>query len=270
MKEAKGIQRLVWAAVFCLSGVLTGTAQAKNNLTCTIVDQTGNPLVKQEVVLTSNAGGKEQKKKTNDQGLVEFKGLDDGSYHLRGEIPGYVMSQSAPIELSGNKTHSCTHTIASVEYANALFQEIQQLLTQKKFAEAEERASKAAAVLPNESGVHYLLAVARAYQGREAGAVESMKIAAQLEPEKYGSRVAAIHLAALDVLAKEAEAKKDYDGMVKKFEQMLTVADDKATVYFNWALAYARIPKYPEAMSYLDKAIALKPQDAEIQQMKIR
>ncbi|OFW27639.1 MAG: hypothetical protein A3J28_11585 [Acidobacteria bacterium RIFCSPLOWO2_12_FULL_60_22] len=269
--HTKQLQKLLgWAGLFCLAWAFAPTAAAKNTLNCTIVDENSKPLAKQEVMLVALADGKEFKRKTNDQGVAEFKGLEDGSYQVRGDIPGYVISKSPPIALSGNTTKPCTHTLMSATFANALFQEVQQLLNQRKFGEAQEKAKKAVELLPNEAGSHYLLAAAYAYQGKETEAVEGMKKAAELNPEKYSKAVSVVHVTALDVQAKAAEAKKDFNGMMKTYEQMLAVADDKGTVYFNMAVAFGRQNKYDEALKLIDKAIELKPQDLEIHEMKVR
>ena len=137
MKVANTNNRLALATAFCMAAIWAGTAQAKNTLNCTIVDHAGSPIPKQEVVLTSSGNGKEWKKKTNDKGLVEFKGLDDGSYVLRGEVAGYLFAKSAPIQLSGNTVAPCNHTLPGVDFYNALLQETLQAVKEKKFPVAE-------------------------------------------------------------------------------------------------------------------------------------
>ena len=184
--HTNGITKLLgWAGAVCLVATLASTAVAKNNLNCTIVDETGKPLAKQDVVLTPAGGGKELKRKTNDQGVAEFKGVDDGSYQIRGDIPGYVVTKSAPIPLSGNANQTCTYKVASVNYANGLLQEVLNLARQRKFAEAEERAKRAIEMMPEESGAHYVLAVNYASAGKETEAVAAIQKAAELNPDKY-------------------------------------------------------------------------------------
>jgi ATP-dependent exoDNAse (exonuclease V) beta subunit len=144
-------------------------AQAKNNLTCTIVDEAGKPMAKQEVSLVPAAGGKEVKevkRKTDDKGVAEFKGLDDGSYKVKGQIQGYVITNSPATELSGNASKTCTATFASENYAGTMLAEVLELAKQKKFAEAEAQGKKAVEMLPEQSGAHYVLSVAYAYQGK--------------------------------------------------------------------------------------------------------
>jgi len=261
-----------WAGAVCLIGSFGATVAAKNNLNCTIVDETGKPLAKQEFVLTAVNGGKETKRKTNDQGLAEFKGLDDGSYHVQpGEdIQGYVIHKSPPIQLSGNQTQTCTHKVLSVNYANGLLQEVLTLTQQKKLAEAEERGKRAIDLMPEESGAHYVLAVAYATGGKEADAVAAIQKAAELNSEKYGSMVQVVRLSSMSVQADQLMAKNDLDGALKKYQDMIAVAPNEPIAHYNMAIAYGRANKYDEAIKAIDKAMALKPGDVEMGQMKIR
>ncbi|MGH9785870.1 MAG: tetratricopeptide repeat protein [Terriglobia bacterium] len=261
-----------WAGAVCLIGSLGATAAAKNNLNCTFVDETGKPLAKQEFVLTAVNGGKETKRRANDQGLAEFKGLDDGSYHVRpgDDIQGYVIHKSPPIQLSGNQTQTCTHKLLSVNYANGLLQEVLTLTQQKKLAEAEERGKRAIDLMPEESGAHYVLAVAYATGGKEADAVTAIQKAAEIAPDKYGDKVQMVRLSAISAQADQLMAKNDLEGALKKYQDMLAVAPNEPVAHYNMAIAYGRASKFDEALKAIDKAIALKPGDLEMGQMKIR
>lgn len=261
-----------WAGAVGLVASFAATAAAKNNLNCTFVDETGKPLAKQEFVLTAVNGGKETKRRANDQGLAEFKGLDDGSYFVRPDegIQGYVIHKSANIQLSGNQTQTCTHKVLSVNYANGLLQQVLTLTQQKKLGEAEERGKVAVELMPEESGAHYVLAVAYATGGKEAEAVAAIQKAAELNKEKYGSIVQVVRLSALSAQADQLMAKNDLDGAIKKYNEMLAVAPNEPIAHYNMAIAYGRANKYDEALKAIDKAIALKPGDVEMGQMKIR
>jgi len=269
--NTNGIQKLLgWTGAICLLATVASTAVAKSNLNCSIVDETGKPLAKQDIVLLPVGGGKELKRKTNDQGVAEFKGVDDGSYQIRGDIPGYVTTKSAPIQLSGNANQTCTYKIASVNYANGLLQEVLNLTRQKKFSEAEERGKKAVEMMPEESGAHYVLAVNYASAGKETEAVAAIQKAVQLNPEKYKETVQVVRLTAIGAQADEALAKNNLDEAMKKYEAMLAIAPNESTVYYNMAVAYGKGNKFQEALKAIDKAIALKPDDIEVQQMKIK
>lgn len=259
-----------WAGAVCLIGSLATTAAAKNDLNCTVVDETGKPIAKQDMVLAAVQGGKEAKRKTNDRGQVEFKGLDDGAYQIRGDADGYVLSKSAPMNLSGNKVHPCNYKLISATYANTLLTEVLQLTQQKKLAEAEEKGKKVVGELPEESGSHYVLAVVYASGGKETEAVASIQKAAEINPEKYADMVTVVRLSAISAQADQLMAKNDLEGALKKYQDMLTVAPNEPIAHYNMAIAYGRANKFDEAIKAIDKAMALKPGDVEMGQMKIR
>ena len=261
---------LGWAGAICLFGSLASTAAAKNNLNCTIVDEAGKPIEKGEMVLTAVEGGKESRRKTNEKGQIEFKGLDDGAYQIRGNVDGYVSSQSPRMELSGNVTKPCNHTLISANHANAMLQEVLLLTQQKKLAEAEEKGKKVVEMLPEESGSHYVLAVAYATGGKETEALAAIKKAAELSPEKFQDRVQVVQMSAISVQADQLMAKNDYAGAIKKYEAMIAVNPTEPIAYYNMAVAYGRANKLNEAITAIDKAIALNPGDSEMTQMKTR
>jgi tetratricopeptide (TPR) repeat protein len=261
---------LGWTGAIVLFGSLATSATAKNNFNCMIVDEAGKPIEKGEMVLVAVAGGKENKRKTNDKGQVEFKGLDDGAYQIQGNIDGYIFSKSAPMEIAGNITKPCSYTLISATHANAILQEVLMLLQQKKVADAESKAMKAVELMPEESGAHYVLAVAHATGGKETEALTSIKRAAELSPEKFGDKVQIVHMSAISVQADQFMAKNDFDGAIRKYEEMIKVNPSEPIAYYNMAVAYGRANKLNEALTAIDKAIALKPGDAEIAQMKTR
>ena len=255
--------------------LLAGTAaaplaQAKNSLRCTVKDQAGNPLPKIEMVLTPIGNGKEKKEKTNDGGVVQFKGLDDGSYELRGNVDGYLFATSAPIELSGNAVKSCEHVLPSAEYFDGLLQAALESVRQRKFAVAEEKGKEALNLSPQEAAAHYVLAVAYATQGKESEAVSAAKKAAELNPEKFESLVTPVHIAAFDANASQAMTNKDFDGAIKKYEEMLEAFPGEASAYYGMALAYGHKENFEQALKAIDKAIEMKPDELEFKQMKIR
>jgi tetratricopeptide (TPR) repeat protein len=252
-----------------LFGSLASTAAARNNLHCTVVDETGKAIERGEMVLKSVANGRDVKKeRTNNDGEVRFRGLDDGAYQVRGDEDGYIFSHSAPIELSGDVTQQCNFTLVSTNYANQVLQEVLQLTQQKQLAEAEEKAMKAVEMMPEESGSHYVLAVAYATGGKEPEAVAEIQKAAELAPEKFEPMVKMVRLSAIGVQADQLAAKNDFDGAIQKYEEMIEIDPAEPITYYNMAVAYGKANMLNEALTAIDKAIALKPGDAGMQQTK--
>ena len=261
---------LGWAGAIVLFGSLATTAAAKNNFKCMVVDETGKPIEKGNMVLTAVNGGKENKRRTNNDGEVEFKGLDDGAYKIRGDMDDYIASNSTPMEIAGNITKPCSYTLISATHANAIMQEVLTLLQQKKAAEAETKGMQTVELMPEEAGAHYVLAVAYAAGGKEDGALTSIKKAAELSPERFGNKVQIVQTIAMGVQADQLTAKDDFDGAIKKYNEMIAINPSEPNTYYNMAVAYGRANKLNEALTAIDKAIALKPGDAGMAQMKTR
>ena len=261
---------LGWTGAVLLFGSLATNAAARNNFNCMIVDEAGKPIEKGEMVLVAVVGGKENKRRTNDKGQVEFKGLDDGAYKIRGDMDGYIASNSAPMEIAGNITKPCSYTLISATHANAIMQEVLTLLQQRKVAEAETKGMQTVELMPEEAGAHYVLAVAYAAGGKEDGALPSIKKAAELSPERFGDKVQIVQTIAMGVQADQLTAKNDFDGAIKKYEEMIAINPSEPNTYYNMAVAYGKANKLNEAITAIDKAIALKPGDAGIAEMKIR
>ncbi len=244
------------AAPFCLAWTIAPPVQAKTNLTCTVVDESGKPVAKQEITLTSSAG-KQQKKKTNDQGEVKFGGVDDGLYTIGGE--GAVAGK---VDVTGNADQPCKYVALSAAFANSKLQEVMQLVQNKKYAEAEAAAKKLVELMPGEGAAHYVLAVAYAYEGKEDAVTEAKK-AAELNPDKFKDKVGPIQMQILNQQAETAKQKGDFPAAIKRYEAILAVSPNDPTVYYNMAVTYAGAKDYVQALKNIDLVLAIKPDDQE-------
>ncbi|MBI2816974.1 MAG: tetratricopeptide repeat protein [Acidobacteria bacterium] len=259
---------LVIALMFCLAWAVSPRAQAKNTLICTMVDESDKPIAKQEFTLTSESG-KQHKKKTNEQGEAKFGGLDDGTYTLSSEIPGFVEGKSAPMEVSGNAEKPCKYTLVSAAYANGRLKEVMSLIQQKKFAEAEATSKKLVEMMPGEGAAYYVLAVTYAYEGKEE-AIPTIKKAVELAPDKFKDKELPIQMQALNQQAENAKQKKDFPAAIQKYETMLSISPNDPTVLFNMAVTYAAANELDKAITNIDKVLVIKPDDAEAKQLKAR
>lgn len=256
------IKFLMFVLPLYIAGAMTLPVQAKTNLVCTVVDENGSPVAKQEITLTS-AAGKKKESKTNDQGEVKFGTMDDGSYSIGRE--GAVVGR---VDVSGT-AQPCKYIAVSAQFANGKLQEVMQLIQGRKFPEAEVAAKKVVELMPSEGAAHYVLSVAYAYQGKEDADGE-VKKAADLSPDKFKDKVVPIEMQALNAQAEEARQKNDIPGAIKKYEAILQISPDNPTVYYNMAVTYGRASNFDLALKSIDKAIQLKPDDGESQQLKVR
>jgi tetratricopeptide (TPR) repeat protein len=248
-------------------------AHAANTLNCTLQNDAGAAAQETEVVLTLVSPGKDQgkewKKKTNDDGKVEFKGLPDGTYRLQGAVDGYLLTKGDGIELSGNTTKTCNPVFVSVEQLNKLLTEAMEAARTSKFDVAVERAQAAVTLAPGIPQTHNMLAVAYARKGMAAEATASINKAVALD-KTFENMVAPIQMEALGAQASDMLQKKDFDGAIKKYEEIAALMPNEPSVYYNMALAYGHKGDFDNAIKSIDKAIAMKPDDLEFKQRKVQ
>jgi len=250
--------------------VLAPAARADNALNCTVADEAGNPAQKIEVVLTLKSTGKQWKKKTNDKGTVEFKGLEDGSYRFQAAIEGFLLTKGDSIELSGNTTKTCQPTFVSVNRLNQLLTDANEASRTLNVDLAIEKGKSAVELAPSIPNTYIVLAIAYARKGMVEDAVASAKKAAELDSAQFGNMVIAVHMEALGTLASQALAKLDFDGAIKRYQEVIALAPNEPTVYYNMALAYGHKGDYDQAIKNIDKAIEVKPDDLEFKQRKLQ
>jgi len=249
-------------ALACMASSFTTLAQAKGTVTCTVLDDSGQPVAKKDIVLTSS-GGKQTKKKTNEQGEVKFTGVEDGAYSiaLDGAVPGRV-------EVSGADT-PCKYNALSAATANAKISGVMDLIKERKYPEAEAEAKKVVDLMPGEATAHYALAVAYAYTGNEQAGAEADK-AAELSPDRFKDKVNLIKMQAINVQAENDKKKGDFNSAIKRYQSLQGLAPNDPTVYYNMAVTYGAMKNYDEALKNLDKVIALKPDDQDAKALRAR
>ena len=254
-----------------LALAMVPVAQAKNTLRCTVVDEVGNPLEKQELRVTLTQTGKEWKRKTNKKGEVQFKGLNDGSYQIEGhELQGYFAKPSDPVELSGNVTHPCNITFVTLDYMNQLVQAGIQAVQEKKYDLAIEKGNEAISLSPDTAQGHYVVSLSYAFQGMRTEAEEKINMAAEIDPENFEKRVVQVQIIAIGTQANQDESNDDYEAAIGKYEEILQISPNDANAYYNIAVAYGHKEDYQQALEFIDKSIAASPADAEVRQMKTR
>lgn len=261
------VRFLAAAFLFSFGGTL---ALADNSLTCTLQQQDGIPAAKLEVVLTNGATSKQWKKKTNDKGVVEFKGLPDGTYRMDGILEGFLLTKATGIELSGNAAKTCSPVFVSINILNQLLTESNDAAKSGKPDIAIDKAKAAMDLAPSVPNTHIVLAIAYAKKGMVDEAVAAAKKAAEIDPAQFGKMEMAVHMEALGTQASEALGKQNFDAAIAKYKELMAVAPDEPTVYYNMALAYGHKGDYDNAIKTIDKAIELNPNDLEFKQRKLQ
>jgi tetratricopeptide (TPR) repeat protein len=255
------------AFVFC--GLLVSLARAENSLSCTVQQEGGPPVAKLDVTLTNKSSNKQWKKKTNDKGEVEFKGLPDGTYKLEGAMQGSLLTNADGIDVSGNAAKTCTPVFVSISKLNDLLNASMAAAKSGKSDDAIDKAKAAVAMAPSVPEAQNMLALAYATKGMVDEALASVKKAAELD-KKFEKNIAPIQMEALGAQASQLMAKQDFDGAIKKYMEVQKVNPSEPTVYYNIALAYGHKNDYDNAIKAIDKAIELDPNDMEFKQTKVK
>ncbi|OFV99460.1 MAG: hypothetical protein A3F68_09050 [Acidobacteria bacterium RIFCSPLOWO2_12_FULL_54_10] len=256
-------------AAIAIAAILAVPASAKSNLRCTLTDETGKPLEKAQAVLVSVENSKEKKEKTDEQGVVLFKGMDDGAYQVYAVVEGRIPSKSAHISLSGNAEQTCAHIVPTPAYAQSLLQDGMGMLQQNKFPETVEKGKRAVEVLPGIGDSYYILAAGYAGLGNADEALKSISMAAKLDAAKFEKLVPQVHIMALDRQAIQAADKGDLDTALKTYEAMLKINPNDAETFYSIAVAHARKENYSEALKNIDKAIMLNANDPKFLKSKL-
>ncbi|HKG45876.1 MAG TPA: carboxypeptidase regulatory-like domain-containing protein [Pyrinomonadaceae bacterium] len=88
------------AVFIILTAALAVAQQARGTLRGLITDELGAAIVGANVTLT-DATGVEKKTTTNDEGLYNFVGLAPGKYKLQAVAPGFALSESKEVDVTG-------------------------------------------------------------------------------------------------------------------------------------------------------------------------
>jgi tetratricopeptide (TPR) repeat protein len=245
-----------------LAAALTPALRADNSLQCTITSDDGQPAAKLEFILKNAELNKEWKKKSNDKGEVEFKGLKDGKYTLDGVMDNYLLTKAKNLEISGNKVNTCAPVFVSIGKLNTLLNAANSLMISGKNDEAIAKADELLAIAPSLPNPMVIKAVALANKGDMDNAMKNIEAAAALD-EAQKPKIELVHIQALGAQASQALQKRDFDTAIARYQEIAKMKPGEATTYYNLSLAYGHKGDLNTALVQVEKAIALKPDDAE-------
>lgn len=254
-------------SIAALAIVLTPALRADNTLQCTVTDDSGAPAAKVEFILRSAAQNKEWKKKANDKGQVEFKGLKDGSYDLEGGMENYLLTKGKGLALSGNTVKNCAPVFVSLGKLNTMLNAANTSMISGKNDEAIAKSDEILALAPDLPNPMVIKAVALANKGLMDDAVKNIEAAAALD-NQHQPKIVLVRMQALSAQASQSLSKKEFDAAIAKYQEIAKLRPEEATTYYNMSLAYGHKGDFNQALVSLDKAIALKPDDAEFMQRK--
>lgn len=289
----KTSHRFYWGVQLALFSLFVPAglfAQSTIDVTC--VDASGSAVRGAKVFLQNLQNPKTEDKKTNRQGSVTFKKLDDGVYRVWARADGMApalrdllwlrqsVNSQEQVQLTlepGNPEQGLYFEDQTVlNQANQLTQDAVDLFGQNDFEGAEAKLRDALKLYPSSPVAHQNLGLALLRQEKwEDGkselqaAADYMEIFGLLGDTRMAQArqqvLAAIQTIPLQRLAVEANAlmsDKKYDEALVKFQDMQKLAPDNPDVYYNMALAQAHANMIPGAKQSINKALQLRPTDS--------
>src|SRR5918995_6110234 len=86
--------------ILAISAALVAAQQTRGTLRGLITDELGAAIVGANVTLT-DASGVEKKTTTNGEGVYTLAGLAPGKYSLQAVAPGFALSETKEVEITG-------------------------------------------------------------------------------------------------------------------------------------------------------------------------
>ena len=166
-----------------------------------------------------------------------------------------------------------------------LYEQLAKAFDQRVWPEVRERAVRLLPLAPRHPGVYYMLGVANMESGQAAAAVEALRRATLLEPQRVGFIVQ--YAKALMAVRRNRDAKEaadramarsptdpatldmlgvifthvgDFASAVPAFRQATTLAPEVASFRYNWATSLIACGDHPAAETELEACIGLNPQ----------
>jgi tetratricopeptide (TPR) repeat protein len=283
--------RLIFAcltAVAILFPALPGFA-GDGILKVQCVDSSKNPIKGVKVEIYNRNTDKDKDEKTNDQGIAEFKKLDDGVYRIYGHKEGFVPALYEPMLLKGSE-ESVTLKFEAGADKKLYFEDpalessvgltMQRGLDaykQKNFEEAEKLFLQSLDMNPSAAEALYYLSVTYLQQKKFDETSETLKKAIDVanimknapspvpagQPNPYEGIVQNSQGLLKDLPALKGEdllKQKKYDEAVAEFREAVKGDPQNAAYHANLAIALTNAQRFDEALSALEKAEQLKPE----------
>lgn len=282
-------------SVFLCSGLLVQAGQ----LEVKCVDQSGSPI--SGVKVRSLALGKQKGKdeKSNKQGVAQFKKLDDGYYRVYAHQKGYAPAMTEFVEVKGDQQKSVTLTFEPGNQDEPLYFEdrdklaaAQQALQaggaalqNQQFSEAETQLKAAVEDNPAEPVAHSTLATVYLQEQKWDLAETELKEAAKLlqmyqvvmgdsnpaigqQLENVQTQLKFVPVRKLAYEIDVATKAKDFEKALGYLGELVKLRPDDARVYYTMSYMLAQTKQIDEAVEKIDKAIELKPDEQDFQNLK--
>ncbi len=275
--------------LFAQAGVLKVTCE----------DQSGAAISGVQVHTVALAKQKVEDEKANGQGVATFKDLPDGYYRVFAHEEGYAPTYVEFVELKGNEQKSVTLTFKPGEADQMLYFEddnklatAQQALQaggtalqNQQFDEAEAQLKTAIENNPAEPASYFSLGMLYVQQKKWDQAEPQLKKAEELfkiyqdvqgesnpvigqQLDKVQNELKFLPIRRLADQIDAASKAKDWDKALGYIDQLQKLQPNDPRIYYTKAYMLAQNRKIDEAITAIDKAIELKPDEQDFEDLK--
>ena len=237
---------------------------------CSFVSKSGKALANVEVRLS--VIDREQAddmpplyRKSDKEGVAAFPELLTGRYVLEGQLRNHV-----PIKqfVTAGEDRSVRRTLLRKNEFERIEQKALKDLDAAEFLDAVRGVETLLDYYPEDAFLHDTLARAYAGLDEEAKALEEARIAAELDPERYGGADLRVGRMILQNRGEQALQGFDLTAAADAFESLTEIAPDAAVAYEGLALTYGHLGRVEQALEAIDKAIELDPENPQLTEIK--
>ena len=245
-------------------------ALAAEPFLCTFVSKDGKPLGDVEVRL--RVADREQAsdmpplyRKSDKQGVAAFPELLPGRYVVDAQLRNH-----APIKqfVTAGQDFSVRRTLLRKNEFQRIEQKALKDLDAAEFLDAVRGVEALLDHYPEDAFLHDTLARAYAGLDEEAKALEEARIAAALDPERFGGADLRVRRMVLQNRGEQALQAFDLAAARDAFESLTEVAPDDPVAYEGLALTYGHLGRIDQALRAIESAIELDSENPQLHEIK--
>ena len=285
---------LTWALVTFPAAA----ANAKLFVNCTT--ESGEPVANIQVFAQELKAQKVVAQKSNKKGVAEFKKLPEGIFRVVARGEGYepILVEFFTLKGGEEKTLDLKFKVgdstkqfyfedpAAHAKVDELFKEAVSLLEKNEFESAAEKLQQALTINPTSPGARQNLALAYANQqkwdlaeqqiNKAIENVEALKLT--VDPGQagpYDEMITSLRRFLTTIPAMKIQMEADAalregnnEVAVTKLEELSKLVPNDSGTLYNLALTQAKLRRFEDAKKTIDKALAIAPNDKNIQELK--
>jgi Flp pilus assembly protein TadD len=237
-------------------------AQYQGRITGRVLDPSGNPVDKADVMLVSQRTSTiRYDSKTDKEGRFVQVGLMPGYYMLTIKKAGFAPgSKEIKVGVAGEESVEISLKAVAAEAARSFsaadksFLKANKLYAEQKYAEAVSAYGEAVALDPGNWGYRLNLGLSQKKAGQPEAALAAFRKAAELNPESYSANKETGE--ALATAKQFAEARPFY-------EKAVALSPDDPDAQYNLGVCLVNVGESEAALPRFQKAVELKPDFAE-------